>query len=342
VRIPPKQLERHLKRELAPVYLVTGDEPLQVGETLDAIRHAARRQGYGSREVLDVDLHFNWDRLAAEADALSLFAERRVIDLRIPSGKPGNEGSKALLEYTQRPPEDTLLLLTLPKLEKSQQNSKWFKALDRLGVIIQVWPIDLEHLPDWIEQRMRAAGLQPEPGVAAMLADNIEGNLLAAKQEIEKLVLLFGSGPISQQRLSESVADSARYDIFGLVDTALEGRAGRCLRMLNGLRAEGIPEPLVLWVLARELRLLCSLAAEIRQGRSARQAVAARREIWEKRRALVATGVQRLQPAEWRKLLRQCGETDRAIKGFSKEDPWLLMQRIVTRMAGAPAIGRSG
>ncbi|MCB1761018.1 MAG: DNA polymerase III subunit delta [Gammaproteobacteria bacterium] len=335
MRIPAKQLDGQLQRGLAPLYLVSGDEPLQLGETLDAIRREALRQGYGSREVLDVDQHFDWNRLAAEADALSLFAERRVIDLRIPSGKPGNEGSKALLEYAQRPPEDTLLLLTLPKLDRSQQSSKWFKALDRLGVVIQIWPIELAQLPGWIEQRMRSAGLQPERGVAAMLAESVEGNLLAARQEIEKLLLLFGSSPIDQQRLSESVADSARFDIFGLVDSALDGDIGRSLRMLNGLRAEGTPEPLVLWALTRELRLLCSLAWELRRGRSARQAVAARREVWEKRKPLVAKGLQRLAPAQWRQLLRQCGETDQAIKGFSKADPWLLLQRIVTGMAGA-------
>ncbi|MET0104081.1 MAG: DNA polymerase III subunit delta [Sedimenticola sp.] len=338
VRFP--ELQRHLDKGLAPIYLLSGDEPLQVSEAADAIRNHARSRGYATRDVLEADNKFDWNQLAAEANSLSLFSEQRIIDLRLPSGKPGREGASALVEYAERPPEDTLLLLTLPKLEKSQANTKWFKTLDKVGVVIQIWPIEGERLQPWIEQRMRKAGLTPAGDVVPMLAERIEGNLLAASQEIDKLLLIHGPGVIDAQQLAESVTDSARYDVFTLVDSALEGQVSRCLRILNGLQAEGTPAPVVLWALTREIRMLCNLAAEHENGRSIQQAIAANRGIWDKRKPLVAKGLKRLSLRRWQALLRTCGQADRAIKGQEKSEPWLLMQQITTTMAGAPAIGR--
>lgn len=338
MRIPSHDLQGRLQRQLLPAYLISGDEPLQVAEAADAVRHHARDQGYASREILEVDARFDWERLAAEANSLSLFAERRILDLRIPSGKPGNQGAKALSAYCERPPEDSLLLLTLPKLDKGQLGSRWFKALDRLGGVIQIWPIEGQRLPPWIEQRMRRAGLTPAPGVVAMLAERVEGNLLAANQEIEKLLLANGPGVITPELLAGSVADSARFDVFALVDSALAGKVARALRILDGLRGEGTAAAVVLWALARELRTLCSLAAETTRGRTAQQAVGARREIWDKRKPLVSAGLQRLDLEQWHSLLRLCCTTDRAIKGQERSDPWLLLQQITARMAGAPAM----
>lgn len=338
MRVAPHQLQAHLQRGLAPIYLLSGDEPLQMSEAADSIRQQAKSRGYSGREVLEVDARFDWELLMAEANALSLFAEQRIIDLRIPSGKPGNEGGKALSDYAARPPDDVLLLVTLPKLEASQTASKWFKALDKVGVTVQIWPVEGSRLQPWIEQRMRAAGLRPTAEVVPMLAERVEGNLLAARQEIEKLLLLYGPGEISPQQLADSVADSARYDVYGLIDAALAGKINRGIKMLSGLQAEGTPEPVVLWALTRELRLLLSLALETKGGRSAQQVVAARREVWDKRKPLVAKGLQRLELREWQQLLWLCGRVDRAIKGWEPADPWLLMREIITRMAGAPAI----
>jgi DNA polymerase-3 subunit delta len=338
-RVYANDLTAHLKRGLAPIYLVSGDEPLQLGEAADGIRSSARARGYSDREVLDVDARFDWGRLTAEANSLSLFAEQRIIDLRVPGGKPGTDGGKALVEYAGRPPEDTLLLITMPKLERSQMTSKWFKALERIGVVIQIWPVEGTKLPAWIERRMGAAGLNPAPGVVAMLAERIEGNLLAAAQEIDKLLLLNGPGTVTQEQLAASVADSARFDIFGLVDSALAGKAARCVRVLHGLQAEGTPAPVVLWALTREIRVLCSLAWEMEKGRSAAQAMAGRRDIWEKRKPLLSQGLQRIPPARWRRLLSSCGEADRAIKGQSRDAPWRLLEDIATGIAGKTAVG---
>ena len=339
MRITADQLQTQLQKEVAPVYLLSGDEPLQMSEAADNIRRQAQRCGYSGREILEVDARFDWSRLKTEANSLSLFAEQRIIDLRIPSGKPGNEGSKALIEYTAQLPQDVLLLITLPKLEKSQSTGKWFKALDKVGVTVLIWPIEGSNLQRWIMQRMRSAGLAPAADVIPMLAERTEGNMLAARQEIEKLLLLYGPGVITPEQLAESVADSARYDVFGLIDAALEGNLSRCIRILNGLQSEGTPEPVVLWALTRELRLLVSLAGEIAGGRSARQAVGARSEVWEKRKPLVIKSLQRLKPAEWRRLLQLCGRTDRAIKGREPGDPWLLMREIVAGTAGAAGMG---
>jgi DNA polymerase-3 subunit delta len=336
MRVRPHELASHIQRQgIAPIYLISGDEPLQMNEAADAIRARARAQGYSGRDILEAGARFDWNELTAEANSLSLFAEKRIIDLRVPSGKPGRDGGKALSEYAERPPEDTLLLITLPKLDKGQLSSKWLKALEARGVFVQIWPIEGNRLQPWIEQRMRQAGLTPGPQVIAMLAERIEGNLLAAAQEIDKLKLLHGSGVITLEHLQESVADSARYDVYGLVDAALEGRVGRTLRMLNGLKAEGTASPVVLWALAREIRTLCSLARLVAQGRSAQQAVAGAREVWDKRKPLVSQGLQRLNLHQWRQLLQLCCLTDRAIKGQERQDPWLLLQRICSGMAGA-------
>ena len=332
MHLRPEQLGGHLQRELASVYVVTGDEPLQSGEACDAIRTAAREQGYTTREILDASGNFDWNRLAAEAGALSLFAERKVIDLRIPGGKPGREGGAALAAYCTDPPPDTLLLVSLPKLDRNQQNGKWYKALLNSGVVVQVWPVDHKQLPNWIRQRMQAAGLNPEREAVQVLADRVEGNLLAAHQEIEKLQILFGGGDISTAQMLDAVSDSARYDVFELVDAALQGEAQRALHILDGLRGEGIAAPVVLWALHRETELLATLSADIAQGTGPDHAMS-RARVWDRRKPLLNAALQRLRTPRLLGLLSRCQEADAAIKG-GRKDPWLLFERITLTLAG--------
>ncbi len=333
MRLRIDQLDAQLAKALSAIYFITGDEPLQLGESADAVRRAAKDAGYGSREILDAGKAFDWNELAAEANSLSLFAEKRVIDLRLSSSAIGRNGSKALVEYAARPPADTLLLITAPKLDRSQQSSKWVKALDECGVLIQIWPIDDQRLPSWIEQRLRKNGLIPEAEVVSMMAERVEGNLLAAAQEIDKLLLLNGPGVISTEKLLESVADSARFDVFGLVDSALMGKPARVIRMLAGLRAEGVPPTVVLWALAREIRQLASMAYAVEQGQSPDQAMAAHR-VWNQRKAVVRQGLARLRRRRWQQLLALCARGDRTIKGQERGDPWQLLESIATTMAG--------
>jgi len=333
MRVRPEQLKQNLAKGIASVYLVTGDEPLQSNEACDQIRAAARAAGHENREVMEAGSAFDWNTLAAEANSFSLFAEKKIIDLRIPSGKPGREGGKALTEYCERPPEDTLLLITLPKLDRSQQNSKWFKAVEHLGVIVQIWPVDVHHLPQWIEQRMRKAGLQPDREAVQMLADRVEGNLLAAHQEIEKLLLVHGSGPINAEQLAAAVADSARYDVFELVDSALRGETARCLRIIDGLRGEGIAPPVVLWALHREIAQTTAISADAAKGLSIDHAMT-RAKVWEKRKPLIRTAVGRLKTPAWLELLAKCQEADTAAKGASNQDPWLMLEKISMDLSG--------
>ncbi|MCU7850802.1 MAG: DNA polymerase III subunit delta [Candidatus Thiodiazotropha sp. (ex Monitilora ramsayi)] len=332
MRLRNDQLAGHLQRNLAPLYLISGDEPLQVREAADEVRATARSQGYNEREVLDSVAGFDWSALNVAAESLSLFGDKRLLELRLASCKVGTEGAKALNAYAERPAEDTVLLITLPKLERAQSNSKWFKHLEQTGVVVQIWPVEGNRLPPWIEQRLRRAGLIPEAGVVEMLADRVEGNLLAASQEIEKLLLLQGPGVITMDQLAASVADSARFDVFGLVDTLLSRETAKGCRMLQGLKAEGVAAPVVLWALSREIRALAGMAYEVERGGSADQVMGAHR-VWEKRKPLLRRGLQR-RSAHWRALLKICGQTDRAIKGLSPDDPWLLLEKLALAMSG--------
>lgn len=327
MRLRPDQLAQSLQRKLLPVYLLSGDEPLQLNESADAVRAAARTAGYQNRVVLEAGSHFKWDDLLAEANSLSLFAEKKLLDVRIPNGKPGREGGKALSEFCAGASPDNLLLLTLPKLDRQQQNSKWFKQIEQLGAVVQIWPIDARQLPQWINQRLRQVGLIPEAEVAQMLADRIEGNLLAAQQEIEKLRLIQGAGSLSMEQLLAAVTDSSRYDVFELVDTALRRQPARCIKILHGLRAEGIAAPVVLWALHREIAQL----SEIALNANPEQAMA-RARIWEKRKGLIRQAIQRKSAQQWLKLISLCQTADAAIKGAGQQAPWLLLEKISLKL----------
>jgi DNA polymerase-3 subunit delta len=303
-----------------------------MGEAADLIRSGARERGHSEREVLEQGPGFEWGQLAGLADSLSLFGDRRILDLRLASAKVGNEGAKALLEFAQDPPPDTLLLISAPKLERAQLNTKWVKALEQAGVLVQIWPLEGARLTPWIGQRLRRCGLTPEPGVVDILVERVEGNLLAAAQEIEKLLLLQGPGVVTVERMLEAVADSARFDVFGLLDTLLSGDAARGMRMLAGLKGEGVAEAVVLWAFAREIRTLAMLAGEIERGASAERAMAAAR-IWEKRKPLVRQGL-RQSLAHWQGLLVKCAQADRSIKGLDPNDPWRLLQDLALGLAG--------
>jgi DNA polymerase-3 subunit delta len=340
MQLKPEQLTAHLARDgLAAVYVITGDEPLQVQEAADRLRHAAREDGFSDRQVFEVQQGFDWGRLGAEADALSLFADKRVFDLRIPGGKPGRDGAAALVEYAADPPPDTLLLVTLPRLDRAQRNSKWFRSLDKAGRVITVWPVEARALPAWLKQRARAFRLDLAPDALAFLAGQTEGNLLAAAQEIEKLALLHEGETVGLEAVMASVAGSARYSVFELADSALDGAGGRSLRILAGLRGEGTPALVVLWSLTRELRVLLAVSHALAHRRDPGRALAAHK-VWERRHGLVTMAARRRPPGAWQRLLRLCAQADRAAKGRDAADPWQLLEDIVTGMVadtGQPA-----
>jgi DNA polymerase-3 subunit delta len=337
MQLKPEQLEAHLKKTLAPVYFISGDEPLRVLEAADAIRAAARAQGYDERDVLTVQAGFDWNNLLAEAGNLSLFAQRKVIDLRLPSGKPGDAGAQALREFAGRPPQDTLLLITAGKLESAARNSKWVQALEQAGVVILVWPLDVNEFPGWVQARMRRRGLEPTPDAVRMLADRVEGNLLACVQEIDKLYLLRGAGPVNEQDILQLVADHARYDVYGLVDAALSGQAARSIHILQGLQAEGTALPVVLWALAREIRQLAGMAVAVAEGQAI-PAVLAKYHVWANRKGLIGNALKRLPLGLCRELLLQCARLDRVCKGQVAGNSWDELLQLILRLAGKPVL----
>ena len=327
------QLEKHLQSPLAPVYLVSGDEPFQKDQASMAIRKHAVAQGFSEREVHHVDKNFDWDQLTASAGTLSLFAEKKLIDLRMSSGKFGDAGRKILVAYCEQPPEDTVLLISMGKMEKAQFNTKWFKTVDKVAAVLQVWPVEAAQMPGWINTRMQYRGMQPSAEAATLLADRLEGNLLAADQELEKLRLLCGEGEVDAEQVAAAVTDSARFDVFALVDAALSGDSHRIVRIFQGLRGEGVEPTLVLWALSREIRAMANMAWSLAQGTGLNQVLSQNR-VWDKRKASVTAGLKRHTSRRWQGFLYQAAEVERVIKGRATGAIWDELVQLSLKVAG--------
>lgn len=334
MKLNPDALARRLQQSLDPVYFVCGDEPFLAGEAADRIRSAARERGYAERELHHAAARgFDWQGFSASSAAMSLFASRRLVELRLPTAKPGDEGARALVAWCEDPPPDTILLVVAGKLESGSRRARWVGALERAGVMVEVRPVPAAELGRWIVARMRAHGLKPHPEAVELLAQRIEGNLLAAAQEIDKLALLQGGGAVDVDTVRASVADSARYDVFQLVDAAVAGDPARALRMLDGLKAEGEAPTLVIWALARELRALSAIAGAIERGDGVDRALHAAR-VWDKRKPLVRDALSRLRAARIARLLRRAAKTERVIKGAERGNGWDELLGLTLSFAG--------
>ncbi len=336
-RLNADQLSKHCQAPLLPLYIISGDEPLLVQEACDSLRHAAKQQGFSERELYHGDANMNWQHLLQSANSMSLFAERKVIEVRNSSAKPNDAAKQALLEYAANPSPDTLLILVFPKLDRNTQKAKWYSALESVGGSLTIWPINLAQFHRWVEQRLKSAGLNATSDAVAILASRVEGNLLACVQEIEKLTLLMGDQPIDGAAMANAVVDSARFDVFSLIDRATSGDARAAVRTLQGLREEGTDATVVLWALAREIRALNALHFAKSSGGNF-DAVARQQGIFDNRVGLVRHALNRLKPGLLRLLLRQCALADRAIKGASKQDPWSLLNDITLMLAGVRAL----
>ena len=337
MELRPAQFGRQLAAEpLRPVYLVAGAEPLLVQEAADALRARAREEGYGEREVFDVDADFDWNRLSQGLATMSLFATRRLFELRLPSGKPGKEGAEALREYCQNAPPDTVLLITTQEWSKKHAG-KWTEAIAAAGHVVVFWTLKSHELGDWLQRRLRDRGLVATPDAVQQLADRVEGNLLAAAQEVDKLALLAGGSrePIDVLRMERLVADSARFDVFGMLDAALAGEPARAVRMLAALRAEGEQVAGLLPMVAKEVLALCGLARAAEAGRL----MAAMREarIWDSKQAAYRRAAERHPPARWEVFAAECGRIDRSAKGRGDGDPWLQLERLLVAIADGRA-----
>jgi DNA polymerase III subunit delta len=323
MRLRFHDLQPLLRKQLHPVYLISGDEPLQVLEACDQVRAAARAAGCELREVLEVNNEqFNWRELANLAASPSLFGDRRLLELRLPSAKPGREGSDAICEYLQHATADgDILLIIAGKLDKAGSSARWCKAIEQHGVLLQAWPIGPAELESWLQQRAKSRGLALDRDALTLLAERVEGNLLAAAQELDKLALLSEGQSIDREAVLSAVADSARYDAFQAVDTLLAGRASSGLRMLQGLRAEGNEVLGVLWALSRDVRALHDAWLAQRDGMPARTALR-NAGVWDKRIPLLEQTLQRHRGATVSAMMRSCALCDRAAKGAAMGDAW--------------------
>ncbi len=329
MRINTDQLARTLEKSRARAWLIAGDEILLTGEAADAVRARARAQGYGGRDLFVTDRSFDWSEIRNASQTLSLFSERRILEIRMPTPRPGKEGSALLAALAADPGPDNLLLVVTTRPEKDSWSSAWLKAFEKHGVFVQSWPVDIKRLPSWIAERAARLGISFERGAAELLAERVEGNLLAAQQELEKLALLHPGARLDSAMLQDAVANSARYDVFQLGEAALAGDAPRSLRILEGLRAEGAEPPLVLWALCRELRAL----ADVRNG-VARKVFGVTQERHDElvRRAAKRTAGQPIEP--W---FAAAAHIDRQVKGQSsgKGDPWTSLTGLVASLSGA-------
>jgi DNA polymerase-3 subunit delta len=326
-------LQTHLAQHLASVYIVSGDEPLQSGEACDLIRAAAKQRNFTERHVLHVEKGFDWNNFLVISNSLSLFAERQLIELRMPNGKPGDAGASALIEYAQNPPQDSLLLIITGKLDKASQRSKWFLQLENAGVFIAVWPIETRQLAGWIQQRVRSKGMKLTPAAVQLIVDRVEGNMLAAAQELDKLFLLYGAAQIDEQAVLGAVSDSARYDIYSLVDVALAGDVKRLPRMVDGLRGEGVDPVLLNWALAREVRAMLALSLSVSRGMRVEQVVA-QAGVWPKRKPLVSSALKRHGATAWQDMLQHANKIDRIIKGLLAGNAWDELLQLALGIAG--------
>lgn len=357
MQVRADQLAQHLAKGVRPLYTVWGDEPLLAQEAGDAIRAAARAAGCTERQVHTVSgAHFDWSSLLGASQAMSLFAERQLIEIRIPGGKPGKDGSEALQRYCEQLSDDIVTLIQLPRLDRTQQGSAWFGALDASGVTVRVDPVERKALPQWIAQRLNLQGQRVQGGeegqrTLAFFADRVEGNLLAAHQEIQKLGLLYPAGELSFEQIEAAVLNVARYDVFKLGEAVLAGQVARALRMLEGLQAEGEAAVLVHWTLAEDIRALKRVRDAVGAGKPLPMALRENR-VWGVKERLFERAVPLLTDNGIAALLEAAQVCDGLVKGLRHPDwpldAWEALRRLVLMLieqlssnAPAGAKGRS-
>lgn len=351
MQLRAEQLAEHLKKGLKPLYMLHGDEPLLIQEAADAIRAAARVAGYTERQTHTVaGAHFDWSAVLASAGSMSLFADKQLIEIRVPSGKPGKDGSEALQRYCEQLCDDVLTLVVLPRLDRTQQGSAWFTALDGAGVSVKIDAVERNALPAWITRRLAAQGQRVAEGEAgqqalAFFADRVEGNLLAAHQEITKLGLLYPAGELSLEQIEAAVVDVARFNVFKLSEAVLAGQTARVMRMLDGLRAEGEAAVLVQWTLTEDVLGLHRVHAAMEGGKPLPMALREQR-VWGVREKLFERLVPRLDAHTLARLVSAAAICDGVVKGIRHpqwpDDPWAALQRLalmVSRLATPPQQG---
>ena len=314
------------------MYLLHGDEPYQMMQLGDKLREHARQNGFDERQVLIANEEADWSAFREAADSLSLFAERRIIELRLPTGKPGRTGSEVLKQYCTNPPQDVLLIITSAKLDRGGASSAWFKAIDKVGVTIAVWPIEAAKLQRWLGDKLSEQGLIASAEAVSLITERVEGNMLAAAQEVERLALLYPKGELSAEQVLSAVADSARYSINDLVQAALSGQRARAVRVVRGLREEAVAPVLILWSLSQEIRS-GTRAAEAHEQGVAMDAALKGAGVWQSRAGPLKTAMGRHNAASWLSMLATSSQLDRVVKGHASGNVWDSIESLCVQLA---------
>lgn len=333
MKVSFRDLERQLRDRPGRVYLVAGDEPLLVDEALENVRESARARGFDARELHFADRNFDWTHLTVDADTLSLFANRKIVEVRLASPRPGTHGAEALAALAANQDPDRVLIVAAGG--RPDGRVAWVKAFERYGVYVEIWPVTRHELPGWIESRARRARLSLTPDAVAVIAERVEGNLLAADQEIKRLAILAGGAVLDEQKVLESVADNARFDVYLLSDAVLAGDVPRAFRVLSSLRAEGVAAPLVCWALAREIVVLAQLQFAAAQGESI-DAALFKSGVWRSRHALVKQALARYRRRDFRALVAMAAEADATIKGAAPGEPWEALTGLLLAILWPP------
>lgn len=324
---------------LPKVLLINGNEPLLIEEALDQARQVLKEIGFDERIKYQLETGFDWSKLTGVGQAMSLFSERRLIEFRVPN-KLGAPGTKALTEFCNRPPEDDILIVLMPALDKRQRSAKWVKLIESIGWVVDCYEIGPQQFPAWLKKRLQSRALRVEPGVVEMLSEQLEGNVLAASQEIDKLAVLAPGGAVTLKLLSESLADQARFDVYALTDVCLLGDFNRVLRIQSRLQSEGIEPVIVVWALVREIRSLAALSAGLQSGQN-KGMLFKQHRVWNKREPAVNAALQRISCSGWYDLLEQAAHLDQSVKGqrYQEVGPvWHQIQQLCARICAAGII----
>lgn len=333
MKLKPEQLSAHLNNNVAPVYLLYGEELLLLNESRKAICDQAQALGFTDVCKIHLDNTTGWDEFARQTQSFSLFSLKQIFELHLPTGKPGTTGSAAICNYVASLSPDNILIMICGKLEPAQQNSAWFKALDSKGVVVAHWPVDRSSLPQWITQRMKARGLTADKDAINLLAQHVDGNLLAADQEIIKLELVYGKGHLRLEQMVQAVADNAHFNLFDSIDFALMGAIPQLMHSLTNLEHQGIESILVLWAITRELRQLISMAAVIAKGDTVEK-VLKDFHISYKKQPILKKILSRPQLKNWQALLIKAARLDLVIKGQLAGNSWDELKNIYLGLAG--------
>jgi DNA polymerase-3 subunit delta len=336
MQLRPDALDAHLAQALAPLYVITSDEHLLALESADKIRKAARLQGFSEREVLTVDRHFKWGELLASSQSMSLFGDKKLIELRIPTGRPGREGGQTLQDYAASTSPDTLTLISLPRLDWQTQKAAWVATLQKAAIYIDIPLVERAQLPAWIGARLAAQKQSADRAALDFIAERVEGNLLAAHQELQKLSLLYPEGKLNLEQVQDAVLNVARYDVFKLNEAMLTGDSARLARMLEGLKGEGEALPLVLWAISDEVRTLLKLRVGLDQGRPL-GALCKENRVWGPRERLVGPALNRLSVETLKAAQQDAAQIDKMSKGLRSDthagDAWDALLQLGLKVA---------